>query len=416
MDNRDWEQWGRTLRKAIEDAVQYANKNIINQNMGGTGNTGRNADAGAQRSNAGGQWAADARRQEVVRYKAKPTSKALAILLAVLGYGLGAVVLLWGLLILAATVMLDYMSFGLALTVFNALLLGGCGFMAYKGTATLIRLKRFKAYVQEIGSDVYCNISRLAKKVGKSPGFVVKDVERMIANGWFIQGHLDDKRTCLMVTDQMYSQYRQLEQQRQQQVRDEAEQAEKKRIQDARRAQEERRVQKEQQVREKQRRTEERQAKQNHNTYRSGLAPEVLKVIQQGDEYVKKIRRCNDAIPGEVISGKIHHMEMLVDRIFDRVEQNPACVGDIRKLMEYYLPTTVKLLETYAEMDAQPYGGENIQTAKREIEETLDTINGAFEKLLDSMFQETAWDVSSDISVLKTMLAQEGLHEDGLRR
>ena len=82
--------------------------------------------------------------------------------------------------------------------------------------------------------------------------------------------------------------------------------------------------------------------------------------------------------------------------------------------MDYYLPTTVKLLEAYAQMDAQPVGGENIQTAKKEIEDTLDTLNTAFEKLLDSLFQETAWDISSDISVLNTLLAQEGLKEDGL--
>ena len=107
---------------------------------------------------------------------------------------------------------------------------------------------------------------------------------------------------------------------------------------------------------------------------------------------------------------------MIVDRIFDRVEQNPSSVSDIRKLMEYYLPTTIKLLEAYQEMDAQPVGGENIQKSKAEIEATLDTLNAAFEKLLDNLFQDTAWDVSSDISVLNTMLYQEGLQEDGLKK
>ena len=77
--------------------------------------------------------------------------------------------------------------------------------------------------------------------------------------------------------------------------------------------------------------------------------------------------------------------------------------------MEYYLPTAVKLLEAYEELDAQPVQGENILSSKKESEDTLDTLNIAFEKLLDDLFQETAWDVSSDISVLKTMLAQEGL-------
>ena len=87
-------------------------------------------------------------------------------------------------------------------------------------------------------------------------------------------------------------------------------------------------------------------------------------------------------------------------------------VADIRRLMEYYLPTTVKLLEAYEELDAQPIQGENITSSKTEIEKTLDTLNIAFEKLLDDLFQDTAWDVSSDISVLHTMLAQEGLTED----
>ena len=77
--------------------------------------------------------------------------------------------------------------------------------------------------------------------------------------------------------------------------------------------------------------------------------------------------------------------------------------------MDYYLPTTMKLLEAYEELDTQPVQGENILSSKREIEKTLDTLNQAFERLLDDMFQDTAWDVSSDISVLNSMLAQEGL-------
>lgn len=81
--------------------------------------------------------------------------------------------------------------------------------------------------------------------------------------------------------------------------------------------------------------------------------------------------------------------------------------------MEYYLPTAIKLLEAYEELDAQPVAGENILSSKAEIEATLDTLNVAFEKILDSLFQDTAWDVSSDISVLNTVLAQEGLKEKG---
>ena len=131
----------------------------------------------------------------------------------------------------------------------------------------------------------------------------------------------------------------------------------------------------------------------------------MQKIIDQGGAFIRKIHECNEAIPGEEISAKI-----------DRVEENPQSVSDIRKLMEYYLPTTIKLLEAYEQLDRQPVDGENIQTAKREIEATLDTLNTAFEKLLDDLFQDTMWDVSSDISVLNTMLAQEGLKEDGMKK
>ena len=81
-------------------------------------------------------------------------------------------------------------------------------------------------------------------------------------------------------------------------------------------------------------------------------------------------------------------------------------------MMDYYLPTTSKLLDAYRELDKQPVAGDNIRSTKTEIEQTVDTLNVAFEKLLDSLFVDRAWDISSDISVLNTMLAQEGLKED----
>ena len=138
-------------------------------------------------------------------------------------------------------------------------------------------------------------------------------------------------------------------------------------------------------------------------------------MMEAGQAYIQKLRACNDAIPGELVSEKISRMEELTKRIFDRVEQDPDSVDDIEKLMEYYLPTAVKLLEAYEELDHQPVQGENILNSKKEIEDTLDTLNIAFEKLLDDLFQETAWDVSSDITVLKMMLAQEGLTEDDFK-
>lgn len=146
------------------------------------------------------------------------------------------------------------------------------------------------------------------------------------------------------------------------------------------------------------------------------MPPEVQEVLDKGNEYLKKIHESNDAIPGVEISVKISRMELIVEKIFERAQKHPEIIPDLKKMMDYYLPMTVKLLDAYEEMDTQPVQGENIQSSKREIEDTLDTLNQAFEKLLDSVFQDTAWDVSTDISVLHTLLAQEGLTEDDFAR
>ena len=84
--------------------------------------------------------------------------------------------------------------------------------------------------------------------------------------------------------------------------------------------------------------------------------------------------------------------------------------------MNYYLPTTLKLLNAYSEFDSQPVQGENIRTAKAEIEKTLDTIIVAFENLLDSLFQDDMLDISTDISALEATLAQEGLTGDDFNK
>ena len=138
-------------------------------------------------------------------------------------------------------------------------------------------------------------------------------------------------------------------------------------------------------------------------------------MLDKGDAFLTEIRRCNNAIPGADISRKISRMEHIIERIFDRAEAHPEVLPDLKKLMQYYLPMTVKLLNAYADMDAQPVQGETILASKQEIEAALDTLNQAFDKLLDDLFADTALDVSSDISVLQTLLAQEGLTDDGMK-
>lgn len=409
MNNQDWERFGEDIRRTIQDAVEYGNYDRLNQTITNTVNQAvdwvnknvtnkDNKGPFYEKPNYSQQTYEKQNyqqptyhqpvsgRQRKELFRVNSSTKVSAILFTVFGYAIAVPLFIWSLIMLIGTLALAEPA-GVIVLIPSFVLLVASGVMAGKGTSKLLKINRFNKYKKEIGNAELCNISRLSVAIGKTDKYVVKDVEKMIENRWFCQGHLDKQKTCLMVTDKVYHQYQELEDKKEQQ-RLEAEQ----------RAKEQQRMQ------------------QNQAESRKALTPEVQKIIAQGDAYVQKIRECNDAIPGEEISEKIYRIEVVVDKIFDRVEQNPDSVADIRKLMDYYLPTTVKLLEAYAQMDAQPVGGTNIQTAKKEIEATLDTLNVAFEKLLDSLFQEAAWDVSSDISVLNTMLAQEGLKEDGLKK
>ena len=276
-----------------------------------------------------------------------------------------------------------------ALAVFAA----ASGILLGQGYTSLTGLSRRDKYIKALGSHTYCNFQQLALAVGKPVKFVKKDIRRMISKGWFLQGHVDGQETCLITSNETYDQYVSTQKQLEERKRQETE------------------LLREEQAREKIRQEAEQRDKKN-----ARISPDVQQVLDKGNDFLDKIRRSNDAIPGEEISNKISRMELIIAKIFERAKAHPEIIPDLNRLMDYYLPMTVKLLNAYEEMDSQPAQGENITSSKREIEETIDTLNIAFEKLLDSVFEDTAMDVSSDISVLNTVLAQEGLTEDELTR
>lgn len=127
------------------------------------------------------------------------------------------------------------------------------------------------------------------------------------------------------------------------------------------------------------------------------------------DEILLRLRQLNDAIPGEEMSDKISRLEAVSAKIFDQAENSPEKLPQMRRFLDYYLPTSLKLLETYAELDAQGIEGENIRESKRRIEEAMDTLVVAFENQLDQLFRSDALDVSTDIDVMENMLRADGL-------
>ena len=143
--------------------------------------------------------------------------------------------------------------------------------------------------------------------------------------------------------------------------------------------------------------------------------PEKQTDMPERDQYQKildELRRVNDAIPDEEMSDKISRLEAVSAKIFEQAKSDPDKLPQMRKFMDYYLPTSLKLLNTYAELDRQGIEGDNITESKRRIELTMDTLVKAFENQLDRLFASDALDVSTDIDVMQNMLRADGLTDD----
>lgn len=407
MPKNDWNQLGNDIKNIVQDAIETGDYGRLNRDLGVTlenalGNMATSVkDAAIKNLNhfSGSQQTANQRRtvsperqrqeQNMRGYKKKlvkearekfalyvntSTPRALGILFTTLGIALVGMFGVTAATLGIAGIFIDAVANKMqrGMFVFIAAIVAS-GALGIYGNTLRKKVNRFRSYIRTLNGKTYVKIEELAKGVRKSPKFVKRDLKKMIKNRMFLEGHLDEEGNYLITSDESYEQYMQTKKASEIQEREmqEKEQAEQK--------------------------------------LRGTLSEEVQEVIKEGEAYLEEIRSCNEAIPGVEISNKMYHLENVILRIFKRVEQHPELISDLHKFMDYYLPTTVKLLKAYEELDKQPVEGENIKTAKQEIENTLDTINEAFENLLDSFFRNTAWDVSTDISVLKTMLAQEGL-------
>lgn len=137
--------------------------------------------------------------------------------------------------------------------------------------------------------------------------------------------------------------------------------------------------------------------------------PELDKVIEQGRLATAEMRRLNDNIKGEKISAQIDHLEDVTGKIIAHVAQHPQKLPQISKFLNFYLPTTLKLLNAYDRMDDTGISGANIDGTKGKIDTMMVTVTAAFDKQLDALFGDEALDISTDITVMENLMAQEGL-------
>ena len=136
---------------------------------------------------------------------------------------------------------------------------------------------------------------------------------------------------------------------------------------------------------------------------------EVDKMLKEGKMAISEMKRLDENIADPGISADIVRLEQVSGKIFEAVKEDPKKLPKIRKFMDYYLPTTLKLLNAYDRMSATGVSGENIDGTLTKVEGMMRNIVAAFEKQLDSLYGADALDISTDITVLETMMAREGL-------
>ncbi|MQN01628.1 MAG: hypothetical protein FRC54_06870 [bacterium LCO1.1] len=245
-----------------------------------------------------------------------------------------------------------------------------------KKAVNITRLhKVFLKYKDIVGRDEYITIDELMIRTRESREQVLSDIRDLMSNGFLPGAVLDEDETVLILSENAYRYY----------VNYEREHASEKAAKKAEEA-------------------EEAAASEN-------LSEEAKKVIEQGEQYIEDFHHLNEIIPDQSMSEKLDKLENITKRIFSAVKKKPETAPHLRKLLDYYLPTTKKLVQTYASAQNQP-DTENISQMKSEIESSLDLINAACEKILDQMFMDDAWDVSSDVDVMKQMMKQDGLVDD----
>lgn len=398
MNKNEWQQVGEDIKKQVQHAIDVNDFSQLSKEITKTINLAA-TDVGKEITKSINSATADVnkeirevgkKRYEYERYYRKPNLRpdprffnnmpkgsVSGVLWMILGFGT------MGVSCLALTSGVLGMVFGTAvettsLAISTTTALAGGALGAY-GTGQTKRVDRFRCYVNMVKEKMYCSIEDMAQKVGKSKRYVRKDLKRMMRNGMFLQAHLDQKETCFIASDQMYEQYKLTQSDYEQKQLTDSKEKEEKELQSIK-----------------------------ENIKENAADDKVAGILREGREYIRIIRHCNDEIPGEEMSEKLDKLELLVTRIFARVEEEPELASDMQKMLSYYLPTTQKLLEAYRDLDKHDVDVKNVSETKKEIEKTVDTINVACESFLDDLFRDRAWDIQSDISVLNTMLKQDG--------
>ena len=214
------------------------------------------------------------------------------------------------------------------------------------------QVRRYRNYLAMIGRRQSVSISSLASATGLPAGKIREDLEDMLNNGLFPAGFLDYGGDVLILSDEGLSQEREKP------------------------AQEE---------------------------------PRTPTAHEAENSILSEIRSVNDAISNEKLSAQIDRIGIITAKILEYQKNRPEAAPQLHSFLSYYLPTTLKILRAYGQLEAQEVSGENITAAMVRIEGMMDKVVEGFEKQLDQLFQGDAMDITTDVEVLERMLSKDGL-------
>lgn len=278
----------------------------------------------------------------------------------------------------------------------------------------------YRNYAAIIGDRCEVDIREISAKLGKTPSLVQSDLQVMIDKGYLGGNAYIDRSRGVLVLDATVTEFvddddREINisfnaEEVKEEIRKAAkivkDEVRKSGVTDSIKAEFRRafdtdaaRAKEEEPARSEPEKTEKAESKQ----------PETFSREDDFEAKLKEIRKLNDEIDDEGVSNRIDRIGELTASIFIVVRQKPERADEVKKFMNYYLPTTFKLLKSYSLMEKQSYQGENIVASRKKIEDILDSLIIAFEQQQDRLFRTEALDVEADIQVLETMMAKDGL-------
>lgn len=246
----------------------------------------------------------------------------------------------------------------------------GFGWMTACGAARMKAGRQMGQFADFADSTDYhkgLSVSMLADLVHQNRKKMLKKLQKYIRKGW-LNGWLDEKDEKLYLTAEDYRAA--------QEARKAAEQAPR----------------------------PEPQPEEAENT-----VPLNLEVARSFAQVLKKEKAL---MQDERAVEELDHMQKTTQAICDWLEAHPESLPKARRFAEYYIPTTLKLLHTYNDVQGQQ--GENAEAIRRDIAGILHTLNQAYDNLYDKLLSDVALDVSSEIAALQGMLANDGLTGEGM--